>query len=90
MSGRTFIFVKTVFPEDYASFSRTWHIGESVEEFSGHTYGLVRDDLMYGGVETVACTEDSGKSFFTVPCEFIVDQATNKHPECEYVYKKTN
>ena len=82
---KTFKFVRDAGKDDWVALPHQFKTGETVFEFIGHTYGLVRDDLMYGNRSTVACKlEPNATSFFTVPCEFIVDEH-GKHPRCEYM-----
>jgi hypothetical protein len=49
--------------------------GDVVYRFSGHTYGLDRDDAMYAGRETIPCSlTEASESFFTVPVEMLSDE----------------
>jgi len=43
--------------------------GDTVYEFIGHDYGCVRDDMTYGGIESIAVVAhtDTEAPFFTVP-----------------------
>ena len=45
--------------------------GDTVYEFLGHDFGCVRDDMAYGGIETIAVVAhtDQRAPFFTVPVE---------------------
>lgn len=73
MKNEILIFVKDVACSEWGAFSRDFKKGETVLRFHGHTYGLDRDDMEYGGRETIPCSfpEDS-RVFFTVPVEFLV------------------
>lgn len=46
----TYTFSKDIGPADWKALPRYFKQGESVEKFTGHTYGLDRDDLMYVGL----------------------------------------
>lgn len=78
-----FSFAKAVGPDDWVALPRPFAAGESVVEFMGQDYGLVRDDLMYADRETVACSLDGEIPFFTVPVEFLLTEAGD-HPTCAY------
>jgi hypothetical protein len=43
--------------------------GDTVYEFTGYDHGCVRDDMAYGGIESVAVVAhtDQEAPFFTVP-----------------------
>jgi len=45
--------------------------GDTVYEFEGHDFGCVRDDMQYGGIESIAvvASPDQEPPFFTVPVE---------------------
>jgi len=70
----TYFFKKPVGPSDWSALPREFQAGEMVEKFSGHTYGLDRDDLIYLDRETIPCTCDGREGFFTVPVEFLEDE----------------
>lgn len=43
--------------------------GDTVYEFEGNDYGCVRDDMLYGGIDSIAVVAhtDQQAPFFTVP-----------------------
>jgi hypothetical protein len=88
--AKKLIFTQMAGPEDYASFERTFFIGEAVYEFTGHTYGIVHDDAIYGNRATIACTEnENGEGpFFTVPVEWLRYYDTGKEPICDYLTRE--
>jgi hypothetical protein len=45
-------FVRDAGPEDWPALPRAFRAGEKVTRFTGHDYGVVRDDLMYSGHQT--------------------------------------
>ena len=81
-----FKFKQDVGPGQWHPLPRSFSAGETIHKFSGHDYGLVRDDLLYGGFETVACTED-GKSMFTVPIKYL-ERTDGKPLTPEYMIVK--
>jgi hypothetical protein len=83
MKDRIYSFSRDVGPEDWRALPRKFTKGETVARWSGYTYGLDRDDMVYGGRETIPCTLD-GESFFTVPVEFLVSSEGHK-PMGDYV-----
>jgi hypothetical protein len=44
--------------------------GEEFEEFTGQTYGCVRDDTIIRGIPHIALTDAEG-AFFTIPLEDV-------------------
>lgn len=72
---RTFTFVRDAGPEDHRALPRVFKMGEQVKEFTGHDYGCARDDMMYGGIESISCSLDGGTPSFTVPVEYLADEA---------------
>jgi hypothetical protein len=72
---QTYFFKKPVGPSDWSALPRAFLAGEIVEKFMGHTYGLDRDDMMYGDRETIPCTCDGREGFFTVPVEMLENEA---------------
>jgi len=82
-----FRFAKDVGPDDWVALPRPFAAGEGVVKFTGHDYECVRDDLMYGDRETVACSLDGDNPFFTVPVEFLLTE-DGKHPLCAYMKRK--
>ena len=81
---QTFFFKHVADPSDWRALPRRFVAGDMVEKFTGHTYGLDRDDMMYGGQETVACTCEGHEGFFTVPVGFLEDENGNR-PRGSYV-----
>ena len=67
---KRYVFVQDVTKDDWDALPRNFKAGEFVKEGSD-SYGLCRDDMIYGGFETVSCTCDSGQSYFTVPVRFL-------------------
>lgn len=69
-------FILDVGPADWSALPRTFSEGDVVVRFSGHTYGLDREDAIYGKRDTIPCVipgkEDEG--FFTVPAEYLEDE----------------
>ena len=87
---KVYSFRQMVGPVDWIALPRVFNPGEKVEKFIGHTYGLDRDDMMYGGVETIPCMEmgSNRESFFTVPVKFLEDE-NGKSPMGDYqVFEK--
>lgn len=74
MSRQAYFFRRMVGPTDWRALPRVFKAGEIVERFSGHTYGLDREDMMYLGVETIPCTTDGNEGFFTVPVTMLEDE----------------
>ena len=56
-------------PEQWSALPRVFKVGELVTKFSGHTYGLDRDDMQYLGIETIPI--ENGEGFFTCPVVFL-------------------
>lgn len=80
---KEYYFKTTKGKKDWSALPGWMHAGSKVVKFSGHTYGLDRDDMMYLGVETIPCTVEGNGGFFTVPVDFIVDRDGN-HPRGAY------
>lgn len=80
---KVFFFKREVGPTDWRALPRVFRAGESVEKFVGHTYGLDRDDMMFLGVETIACVADGNEGFFTVPVDFLENEV-GKQPMGDY------
>lgn len=79
---------KAVKRNEWCALPHDFKKGDTIFEFTGHDYGCVRDDAVYGGVETVACSLEAGKNpFFTVPCAFLVDEA-GVAPLGEYIMRQ--
>lgn len=72
--AKTYFFKKAVGPNDWSALPREFKAGEMVEQFTGHTYGLERDDAMYLNTETIACTCEGRGGFFTVPVKMLEDE----------------
>lgn len=69
----------------WSALPRDFKQGEYLFRFRGHTYGLDRDDMVYGGFETIPmCTQPDSQSFFTVPVAFLVDRQ-GYEPSGDYV-----
>lgn len=79
----TFTFNRFVGKQEWGALPRDFQEGETVQRFIGHDYGCSRDDMEYGGFETIPCTLD-GKTFFTVRVEWLRDDE-NKQPMGEYI-----
>lgn len=69
------VFIRDAGPEDWSALPRKFVMGEIVQKFVGHTYGLDRDDMMYFGVETIPCTCDGREGFFTVPVDYLATES---------------
>jgi hypothetical protein len=83
--GRGLNCKEAVTTKAWCALPRDFRAGEAIYRYRGHTYGLDRDDMVYGGVETIPCTlEPSGDTFFTVPVEFLVDKDGNE-PSGDYI-----
>lgn len=81
-----YIFTRACSPEDWRALPRKFELGETVESFSGHVYGLVRDDFVLGHRSTIAVVDERTKTnvgFFTCPIEFLADTEGNR-PPAEY------
>lgn len=66
-------FVRDVKQSEWPAFSQDFKAGDKVYWFTGHTYGVDRDDLMYLQRTTIPASLDpEGEGFFTVPVEFLV------------------
>lgn len=64
-------------PADWSALPRSFKKGDEVVLFTGHTYGLYRDDLVYLKIETVPCVLPENAPdgpFFTVPVDLLVDE----------------
>lgn len=72
--AKEYFFKETKGKVDWIALPRWFQAGDMVTHFIGHTYGLDRDDLMYGGVETIPCTCAGWEGFFTVPVSMLVDK----------------
>jgi len=72
-----YFFKNPVGPDDWSALPRKFLAGEIVEKFTGHTYGLDRDDLMYLNTETIPCTCEGHQGFFTVPVSMLEDMEGN-------------
>lgn len=83
MRTKTYFFKRPVGPSDWSALPREFKAGEMVEKFSGHTYGLDRDDMMHLGVETIPVCREDAEGFFTVPVEMLEDE-TGKSPMGAY------
>jgi len=78
-------FIRDVLQSEWPALDRDFKEGQEVTQFRGHTYGLDRDDLMYGGRETIPiCRPEEPSSFFTVPVEFLAD-SNGVQPSGAYV-----
>lgn len=72
---KTYFFKRAVGPGDWGALPRRFLAGEPVELFNGHTYDLDRDDMIYGGRETIpVCRPGDDGGFFTCPVEFLEDE----------------
>lgn len=58
-------------PSQWPALPRAFKTGEVLHKFTGHDYGCARDDMMYGGHETIACSLDGETPFFTVPVKYL-------------------
>jgi hypothetical protein len=73
--GKTYFFKRFVTANEWGALPRDFKVGEMVEHFQGPTYGLDRDDMMYGNTETIPCLHvDHGGGFFTVPVSMLEDE----------------
>lgn len=81
---KTYFFKQPAGPASWSALPRDFKAGEMVEKFTGHTYGLDRDDMMYLGKETIPCTCDGREGFFTVPVELLEDE-NGKSPMGSYI-----
>jgi hypothetical protein len=81
---KTYFFKKPAGPSDWSALPREFLAGEMVERFTGHTYGLDRDDMMYLDTETIPCVCDGREGFFTVPVSLLEDES-GKSPMGSYV-----
>jgi hypothetical protein len=82
-----YIFTRACGPKDWRALPRQFEMRETVESFSGHVYGLVRDDLMYADRETIAVVDEQTKDkvgFFTCPIEFLANEK-GERPPSEYI-----
>lgn len=81
-----FIFRRDVTKDEWSALPRAFKRGDKIARFHGHTYGLDRDDAMYGGRETIPCylLETGDSIFFTVPVEFLVDES-GIEPSSDYL-----
>jgi hypothetical protein len=77
-------FIRDVTPEDWYALPKAFKASEKVFEFIGHDYGCCRDDMMYGGVETIACCLDPAGPFFTVRVSDIIESETGARVRGEY------
>lgn len=84
MATHVFFFKRPVTPKDWSALPREFKAGEIVERFTGHTYGLDRDDMIFGNVETIPCTCAGSNGFFTVPVEMLEDEQ-GKSPMGAYI-----
>jgi hypothetical protein len=86
MTQTYYVFSRDAGPEDWRALPRMFKMGDQVRRFTGHDYGLARDDMMYLGVETISCTEDEdgGTPSFTVPCDYLLT-AEGERPMGEYI-----
>ena len=78
------VFIRDAGPEDWRALPRKFVMGEIVQKFVGHTYGLDRDDMIFLGKETIPCTCEGSEGFFTVPVEFLAME-NGKQPMGAYV-----
>lgn len=77
-------FTRDAGPDDWPGLPRQFEEGDIVTRYHGHTYGLDRDDLLLMGVETIACTAEGRRAFFTVPVTYL--KATDgSQPVGEYI-----
>lgn len=72
------VFIRDAGPEDWRPLPRKFAMGEIVQKFVGHTYGLDREDLIFLNVETIPCTVDGNSGFFTVPVEYLATEDGNQ------------
>lgn len=80
-----YTFTRNAGPSDWVALPQQFKKADKIFEYAGHDYGCVRDDLMYGKVETVCCSLIDGEGpFFTVPCDWLIDES-NFRPQCAYV-----
>lgn len=79
-----FTFVCFVGKQEWPALPKDFEEGEKVQRFLGHDYGCCRDDMVYGGHETIACSLDGNPPFFTVPVKWLRDD-DNKQPMGEYI-----
>jgi hypothetical protein len=86
MADEILVFVRDVDKNEWPALPRSFKRGENVIRFRGHTYGLDRDDAIYGGRETIPVRiPDTDKdSFFTCPVEFLADEK-GKQPNGDYL-----
>ncbi len=75
MSDQVLEFVRDVTKEEWHPLPHDMKAGDKIIRYSGHTYGLDRDDAMLGGWETIACClpETPDGPFFTVQVEYLKD-----------------
>jgi hypothetical protein len=74
-----FTFTQDVSRTRWHALPRDFKAGEKVHRYTGQDYGCCRDDMRFGGFETVACSLDGGLPFFTVPVKYLRDE-NNKPP----------
>jgi hypothetical protein len=80
-----YTFARDCGPLEWIALPRNFKRGETIFRYSGHDYGCARDDMVYGGRETISCCEVENTSpFFTVPVEFIRDEF-GKQPMGDYI-----
>lgn len=85
MRALKYYFVTDIPADRWPALPRDFKMGDEVELYTGHTYGLDRDDFIWLGISTVACTEGDPKTpFFTVPVTMLVDTDGNP-PRSPYV-----
>lgn len=77
MKKEILIFNRDCGPDDWSALPQPFKKGDRLTRFYGHTYGLDRDDLLFGGVSSIPCTLDGHSGFFTVPAEWLTDEHGN-------------
>jgi hypothetical protein len=81
--SKIFKIVRDVGPDDWSALPREFKAGETVYKYSGHDYGLARDDFLICKRSVISCSLDGGIPFFTVPVEFLTDEH-GRHPTGPY------
>ena len=69
-----YVFIRDVSPSDWIALPRAFSRGETVRRGSD-SFGLCRDDMRLGGIETVPCSlgekVGSFEKMFTVPVNML-------------------
>jgi hypothetical protein len=66
-------------PKDWVALPRDFKAGEEIFRYDGYDYGCSRDDMTFGGYETISCCLVAGETpFFTVPVNLLLDEDRKK------------